>query len=857
MRRLSGMSQGDVFSVAVPDAQVCRLDNGLVVIVREDRSAPVVSAQAWCRAGSVDEGRWLGAGLSHVLEHMLFKGTTTRGAGRIDQEVHDAGGYMNAYTSFDRTVYWISVPNTGGRVAVDILCDIMQNATLPADELVKELDVIRREMDMCHDDPGRRSSRRLFETAYTRSPYRYPVIGLPDIFNTLTREDVAAYYRAKYAPNNIFFVVVGDVKASDVIDQIRTAFAETKARPVPIEFLVEEPRQTAPRESVDEDSIELGHVHASWHIPELRHPDVPALDVLSVVLGTGRSSRLHREVRERAGLVHSVEAWTYNPGSPGLFGISTVLDGSRFDEANEAIQKEVERLKGGGVSPEELTKAVKQMAAGTLASRKTMQGQAQELGGSWLAVGDLGFSTRYLAAVGKVTADDLTRVARAYLNDENRTLCALLPNGSRPKVEVHEVVSVVSPIRKITLPNGLRLLVKEDRRLPFVEFRAVLGGGVLAETAADSGITGLMTKMLLKGTTTRSAEQIAIEIESVGGSLDTYAGNNSFGVTLEVLRSDFDGALDLMSDVLLRPSFPKDELERERDYQLAVIRAQKDQLLQLAARAMRKGLFGERGYGLDASGTEASVEALTLDQLRQFHARLTVPENCVMAIYGDVDADAVERAVEKAFGGWKATGLQLARNLPFEAMTAPIRIQEMADKKQAVVVLGFRGVEMTDPDRYALELVQEACSDMGSRLFLRIRDELGLAYFVGAQNFIGIAQGYFSFYAGTEHAKVSKVVDEFMEEVNCLRTGGLTTVELQRAKAKVIGQRKIARQDLGGYAMTTALDELYGLGFSFSDGEDERYLAVSVEDTIRVATQYLTPEAHVLSIVRPRVDSAA
>jgi zinc protease len=851
------MSQGDVFSVAVPDAQVCRLDNGLVVIVREDHSAPVVSAQAWCRAGSVDEGRWLGAGLSHVLEHMLFKGTTTRGAGRIDQEVHDAGGYMNAYTSFDRTVYWISVPNTGGRVAVDILCDIMQNATLPADELVKELDVIRREMDMCHDDPGRRSSRRLFETAYTRSPYRYPVIGLPDIFNTLTRDDVAAYYRAKYAPNNIFFVVVGDVKASEVIDQIRTAFAETKARPVPVEFLVEEPRQTAPRESVDEDSIELGHVHASWHIPELRHPDVPALDVLSVVLGTGRSSRLHREVRERAGLVHSVEAWTYNPGSPGLFGISTVLDGSRFDEANEAIQREVERLKGGGVTPGELTKAVKQMAAGTLASRKTMQGQAQELGGSWLAVGDLGFSTRYLAAVGRVTADDLTRVARTYLNDENRTLSALLPNGSRPKVEVREVVSVVSPIQKFTFPNGLRLLVKEDQRLPFVEFRAVLGGGVLAETAADSGITGLMTKMLMKGTTSRSAEQIATEIESVGGSLDTYAGNNSFGVTMEILRSDFDGGLDLMSDVLLRPSFPEDELERERDYQLAVIRAQKDQLLQLAGRAMRKGLFGERGYGLDASGTEASVEALTLDQLRHFHARLAVPENCVLAIYGDVDAAAVERAVERAFGGWTATGLQLARSLPFEAMTAPIRFEETVDKKQAVVVLGFRGVEMTDPDRYALELVQEACSDMGSRLFLRIRDELGLAYYVGAQNFIGTAQGYFSFYAGTEQAKVSKVVDEFMAEVKCLRTGGLTAVELQRAKAKVIGQRKIARQDLGGYAMTTALDELYGLGFSFSDGEDERYSAVSIEDTTRVAAQYLTPETHVLAIVRPRDDSAA
>ena len=168
-----------------PGVKITRLDNGLNVIVREDHSAPVVSAQAWCMAGSIDEGRWLGAGLSHVLEHMLFKGTTSRGSGRIDQEVQEAGGYMNAYTSFDRTVYWINVPNTGARVAIDILADIMQHAALPPDELAKELDVIRREMDMCQDDPGQRASRRLFEVAYTRSPYRFTIIGYLDIFNRL------------------------------------------------------------------------------------------------------------------------------------------------------------------------------------------------------------------------------------------------------------------------------------------------------------------------------------------------------------------------------------------------------------------------------------------------------------------------------------------------------------------------------------------------------------------------------------------------------------------------------------------------------------------------------------------------
>ena len=213
-----------------PGVRLTTLDNGLVIILREDHSAPVVSVQAWCMAGSIHEGRWLGAGLSHVLEHMLFKGTTTRTGTRIDQEVQEAGGYMNAFTSFDRTVYHIDVPNTGWTVAVDVLCDIMQNATLPAEEMEKEKQVILREMDMNQDDPGRRAGRRLFETAYTRSPYRFTIIGYPDIFGELKPEDIAAYYREQYAPNNVFLVVAGDVQPDAVLARIRTAYA---AGPLP------------------------------------------------------------------------------------------------------------------------------------------------------------------------------------------------------------------------------------------------------------------------------------------------------------------------------------------------------------------------------------------------------------------------------------------------------------------------------------------------------------------------------------------------------------------------------------------------------------------------------------------------
>src|SRR6185436_1820664 len=257
-------SKTDASPLAVPPGvRVTTLPNGLTLILREDHSAPVVSAQAWCKAGSIDEGRWLGAGLSHCLEHMLFKGTANRPASRIDQEVQEAGGYMNAYTSFDRTVYWINVPNTGARTAIDILCDIMQHASLPEQELAKEMDVIRREMDMNQDDPGQRSARRLFETAYTRSPYRCTIIGYPDIFGELKREDIYRYYREKYAPNNVFFVVVGDIKAAEVEEQISAAFANAKSRPMPPAVLPEEPPQVAGREIIEEAPIELGHFHFS------------------------------------------------------------------------------------------------------------------------------------------------------------------------------------------------------------------------------------------------------------------------------------------------------------------------------------------------------------------------------------------------------------------------------------------------------------------------------------------------------------------------------------------------------------------------------------------------------------------
>jgi zinc protease len=480
-----------------------------------------------------------------------------------------------------------------------------------------------------------------------------------------------------------------------------------------------------------------------------------------------------------------------------------------------------------------------------------MQGQAQDFGGNWMAANDLNFSERYLAAVKRVTREDIQRVARKYLVPENRTLFALLPAGTiMQRVESRDVI-VDTAIQKIDFPNGLRLLLKEDHRLPFVEFRAVFRGGVLAENEQNNGLTLLLAKCLLKGTERRSAEEIAAEIEGLGGSLDSYGGNNSFGVNAEVLSTDFAQGLDLVADVILNPLMPESSLEREKEVQLATIRAQRDHMLQSASKGMRRKLFGPRGYGLDVTGNEKSVRATTRDHLLAFYKRLAVPNNCVIAVYGDIDAAETKAAIEARFGSWaKADPIKIEAGEPLHPAEV-LRVSETRDKKQGVIVLAFPGVSIHSRDRHALELLQEALSDLGSRLFVRIREHLGLAYYVGAQHFLGLQPGYFALYAGTTPEKLAQVEDEMLKEIHTLRESGLSAEELKRAKAKLLGQKKIARQDLGGYAVATALDELYGLGYQNCDLEDSLYEAVTLEEVQQVIRRFLLPDRCVISTVSP------
>jgi zinc protease len=842
---------GIVFPPSTAQKRV--LPNGLTIIVQEDRSAPVASVQAWCGTGSVDENEHLGAGLSHILEHMLFKGTKTSPANAIAQKIQNVGGYINAYTSFDRTVYWIDVPKDGVPVALDVLADAMINSTLPVEEYAKEQEVIRREFAMGMDDPDRMAGQLLFATAYQRHPYRLPVIGLLDVFNQLTRDDVMGYYQARYVPNNLTFIVVGDVDTDAVCQQLGDFFKNHPAKSLRPLFIPSEPPQLGRRETHQEFVTELTRLSLAWHIPEITHPDVPALDLLSTILGDGRSSRLYRQLREETGLAYGVSAFSYTPGDPGLLGIDATVEPENRDATRDLILKIVGEVIAGGVTSEELAKAKKISLSHHLGALTTMRGQASDLGSNWFLTRNLNFTRDYLDAVQKITSDEIRRVAGRYLVDDNLTITSLNPKSAVGTAREDSPAIAAGEVQKIELSNGLRLLVREDSRLPLVSMAAVFRGGLLAETVATNGITRLMAKTLLKGTKTRSAEEIADTIEAVGGSIGSDAGNNSFSVAVDVTQPDLRLGIEILSDVLLNATLPEVAVERERQVQLAGIKEDEEQLTTVARNILREALFRDHPYALRGKGSADSVEKLTRKQLLAFRDRHLVARNGVISVFGNVKAEEVRELFETSLGKMKPGELALTAARQSAPLATTVTVESLKDKAQGVLMVGFRGADMFSEDRYALELIDEASSDIGSRFFVRIREEMGLAYFVGASQMQGLVPGLFLFYLGTDPQKIDLVKAALLEEIGKLATEGLSDVELARAKKKLIGQQQIANQSNDSFGYMAALDELYGLGFDHYKALERDVERVTVEDVRRVAAKYFLNQPYVLALVRPPV----
>ncbi len=844
------------------------LNNGLTVIMEENRFSPVVALMVYVKAGSAVEeiGEY---GLAHVHEHMLFKGTKKRGVGRIAGEIEAGGGDINAYTSLDETVYYIVIPSRHTELGLDVLSDAMFHSSFDPGELDKELQVVIEEIRRGRDTPKVRLSHALLRTTYKVHPYGRPIIGTEESVRAFTRRNVLDFYRKWYTPGNMVLVAVGDFDAGNMMDLIGRYFGTVKLssrkRAMPSRELPPEPRQRKPRFAILRGDVTEGYLEIAFHIPSVCDDDIPALDVLSYIFGTGESSILYRKVQSEKGLVHSIHSYTFTPRDPGLAIVGATLDPKKTGRALEAILTEMARLKSYPPGTEEISRAKTNIESEAVYSRETVQGEARKLGFYEVIAGDIGFEEKYLRAVDAVSAEDIMAVARKYFTSQNITVTALLPDSTavkgldkaslevlvRKALDWKPAISPVAGVKKVVLSNGLTVLIKEQHGTPVVAYRMAMLGGVRLDPPKRRGISAFIARTIGKGTAKRSATEIAAEVESMAGSIGGFSGRDSVGVQAEFLSKHFIKGFDLFVDVALNPTFPSKEVEQQRREIIGDIGRLMDRPDSLTVDTFRRNLFRIHPYGTRILGEKETVAQITRRHLVEHYRKLLVPSNMVLAVVGDVSAAEILPRVKRYFNDVPARPL----DVKFPPKEPPLRkikkVEIRRDKAQVQIVLGFLGPSLRSKDRYSIDVLATILGGQGGRLFVELRDRLHLAYAVGAVSVEALDAGIFFLYMGTKPENRDEAVNGLMEEIERIRREPPSLEEIERAREYVAGSYEIGMQTSANQAVNLALNELYGLGWKENQLYAERIRRVSPEDVWNVARKYLHTDKYVIAELLP------
>jgi len=902
-----------------PDRLIAELPNRMIVVATRLPTAPVVSAQVWVKTGSIYEQEFVGAGLSHFLEHLLSGGTTTtRTEAQTNELLGRIGAQVNAATGLDNVHYYINTTRPYAETAIELLSDWMQNSTIPPAEFERERQVIQNEFDMGQGEPGRIFWKLTQAARYRVHPARHPTIGYLEDFLKISREQIVDFYHRMYVPNNMVFAVVGDIDPPEVVKHIAALWADVPARPLPTVALPVEGELDHPVKAQGAADIDAPRLRLAWPGTRMTEEGDYALDLLAVILGQGESSRLVESVRDQQRLANSINAYNLSfPWGKGFFGIDAEIalppaattasattapaEEQRLRGAiattRQAIVDQVWRIQQQGVTEAELARAKRQTLVDVLLSAQTAEGMALRVASDIVGMADPDYLFRYAEAIQSVSAVDVQAAARRFLRSQDEIDVVLLPAGEgrpvtgmqrplppeaaaaqmaqEPAVLDNEdrvarmqntlsaaaaeaPVAAVGPVEEKTLSNGLRVLVNRNTVVPGVAIQFYHRGGLLADDPGREGLANAAAVMLTRGTKNRSAQQIAREVEQLGASLSTDGGRNSFYAQAVALAEDWPKLMELVADVVMNPAFPGDEWQRRQQRLLADIDRLTDTWSGELGDLFRKTYYGQHVWSQPTAGRREAVASFTPGSLKEFYFSHLGASEAVLAIFGDVDPQAVFAAAEKAFASLPA---QPADALAIAAPAPPQLqiVQEQTGKPLAAVQFGLGpGITRDDPDYAALQVLSKIVSNFPSGwLEQALRGEgKGLAYAVGAGTVTGFVPGYFSVVFNTKPADVIEAAGAAAAVVARAREAAVTPEQLERARAAVLTEEFFGRQTNSDRAAQTALDVLYGLGPDAAEKLLQDVRAVTPADIERVAREHLrVPVVAVISA--EKVDEAA
>ena len=825
--------------------------NGVTVIVRDLPGNPMVDVRIFVKnTGSLYEGRFLGAGISHYYEHLVASGTTkNRTEAEARKILFEIGNVTNAYTYLDKTVYFITTAAASFDTALGLLSDWVQHCSLDVNEVEREKQVILKELQKGEDEPPRVLHKLFMETAFNVHPVRIPIIGYREPFLDITYQDLQDFYRARYVPDNLIVVVAGGVDREATYARVEAAFKDMPRRTVTAPAFPAEPAQLAPRRAEREmPGTRVAYVTVGWHSVSLTHPDLYPLDLLAVILGHGEASRLTRRLRDEQRLVLGIGCSSWTPGfGNGTFTITLACTPDKVDAAVQAVRAEVRRVLTEPPTDAEIATAKVKSVTEHVFGAEKVDDVANDLGWMYMGTGDPDFGERYVEGMQAATREALLRVTRTYLDDGRRSVAVVRPPGSggAPTPSDAGDAAEAGAIRLHTLPNGLRVLTQRATGSPQVSLQAWHLGGVLAEDDATNGVSRLVADMLRRGTTSRDAATLNATIEGLGAQLETRSDNNALGTKLSVLSRDFIAGAELLADIVRRPAFDAGEFGKLRERRLKEIAQQDDTPETEAMNLFRREFFRVHPYRRTALGQQEAVQAVTPEALRAFHARYVHPSNTVVTVFGDVAPETALAEVERRFGDWTGGPDAGAPEPPAEPAREPQPTEQRKDsgKQGVVIVIGYPGVPADHQDRYALDVIDAITSGYGFpggwfHDTLRGQGE-GLVYVVHAINFAGVNGGFFYVYARTMPENRDRVLMLMREQFDRIRDDVVDADELRRAKQVCItGRKLLGEQTNADRAQDAALNTLYGLGPDWSARYAEGINAVTAKDIDRVANQY-------------------
>lgn len=856
-----------------------QLKNKLKVLLIESKKSPVVSVQMWVKTGSADEKK-SEEGISHFIEHLVFKGTEKYKVGEIANTIEASGGELNAYTSFDQTVFYVTISKNFSNVALDVISQMMGYPVFDLNEINSEREVVCEEIKMGQDSPGRRSSRLLFSSVFKKHAYGLPVIGYEKNVRSWSAKKIKDFYHSRYVPSNMFLVVSGDFETKEMKSKVEKYFSGFKPFKLRKVKRVKEPIQKKFQHKAEKYKIQDRHLHLAFKAPSVRHKDVPALDMLAMIMGQGDSSILIKKLRLENAIVSSVSAFNYSPQDEGLFAISTHYQGERFNEIVNEICTQINTLQNTEVSWADIKRARVAISAEQFYSVETVDGLANKAGTLEFYFKDQNAQKKYLRKINQTTPKDVQSVAKKYLKfdklsaslladvDTKEAEKQLLNIGNIWKEKVFVKKHLAPKNKKIAIPNltmraikvgadqkvekiqldsGIKILFKRIKDTPTVSAKLVFRGGARLEQPETMGLSELTSRVWISGTENKTEEQLLQEIEESAIGFSSFSGKNTVGFSLDYLSAFEDKALSLATDSILNSTFNETVIEREKSILAQAIKSREDHPSSLCMRQFLKTIFGDHPLAYEAIGTAESLPNLNRSKIIELKSKLLLNKNLTVVVVGDYNKELWLSAIKKLEKNFDSKSVAQLSHKIENLIESKSKFLETS-KEQSHVIVGWRGLTLSDPDRYTLHVIEAILAGQGGRLFFELRDKSALAYSVSPMRMESLETGYFGGYIACSHEKVEKSIEMFRAEFKKLINKKVGAEELSRAKKYLIGQHDIGLQKKSALCNLIAFDEVYGNDFNQSLNIASEYNKVTQEKIIELAKRLFT-QPTVISVV--------